>query len=94
MAFRHTFSADGNSPEFTVQDTFRFQAQGTFGSGTVIVQEKQADGTFVALTDVTLSALGGIIVELIEAGVLRFNLSGSTSPDLDVVAYGATIPSA
>lgn len=89
MAQTINFSADGN---ITLEDAYQggglynINCSNDFGSGTVTLQEKSSDeaswvstGTTWTATETKTVTLGSYM-----KGRYRLNLSGSSSPDLDV----------
>lgn len=88
MAILETLTADGPTDEFTAQGNFRIEVDGDFGGGTFTVQEK-IDGIFKSMpgTEKTL-AFSEAFDLLGVGGIFRFNLSGSTSPNLNTTAIG------
>lgn len=63
---------------------------GDFGSGTAVLQSSPDDGTtYTAViknsgTDASWTSAGVVSVNLPRETMVRVNLSGSTSPDLDI----------
>lgn len=77
-----TLDADGSVTFFWPGGGGTFVGQGTFGSGTLDLQWSEDGSNYVAVgTDTTLTADGKAYF-IHEAGNMRVNLSGSTSPDL------------
>ncbi len=93
MAFTDSFTADADSAnEFVATGTIRVHMVGTFGGGSLVLEEKQPDDTFDALTDTAKTADADQLVHLgTEVSTLRFSLSGSTTPAISVVVKGAII---
>ena len=89
MAFNRTLSADGASDEFKGVNDVRIHGAGTFGGGTVALQEKQIDGTWADLVDGSFTADYDVRARIgVEQATLRFNLTGSTAPSITVSAKG------
>lgn len=78
-------SADGASGSVRCTGTlYAIEGEGTFGGGTLTPQKKSYDGTWIAWGSETLTADGGIVVQVPAGAEIRANLSGSTSPSLKV----------
>lgn len=82
-----TLSADGNSETFRADgsyDTVVFLI-GDFGGGTAKIQASPDNGTtFVDLANSSFTAAGVKNIILPRETILRVNLAGATSPDLDI----------
>jgi hypothetical protein len=88
MAVEIKIAADGPTKEFTATNSFSVVLDGTFGGGTVTLQERLDDGTF---HDVTLSpkaAPDDYIADNFGVNIYRFNASGTTSPDITIALKG------
>ena len=89
MAFNRTLSADGPTDPFKAVNDVRIHGAGTFGGGTVALQEKQIDGTWEDIVDGSFTAAYDSFAEIgVEQATLRFNLTGSTAPSITVSAKG------
>lgn len=81
-------TANGSTSSIELGDSGRgtFLATGTFGGGTVALQVRLPDGNFATSTEVTqgLTAAGEVAFVLCAGVDCRLNLSGATSPDLNV----------
>lgn len=93
IRFLQTLSADGQSNTFAVPGVkFTVGAFGSFGGGTVKLQVL-ADGTnWRDVTDASFTAAGQKTINFGSVAdahgyVARFDLSGSTSPDIDLEVY-------
>lgn len=89
MSFTQTLSADGQTNEFLANGDVRVHIKGTFGSGTVVLQQK-INGTFETLVGTAQTADSDYIYENLEKndGVYRFDLSGATGPTVAISAFG------
>lgn len=81
-------TADGDTEvEVPIGAEFSFAPTGTWGSGTLKLQYR-CNGAWVDFTDSTASATADgtetILTNIGDAAFINVNLSGSTSPDLDV----------
>ena len=89
MAFNETLAADGDSKEFKGVGAVRIRGNGTFGGGIVIVEERDVDGVFSPIEPASFTSAFDQILDIgVEQATLRFSLSGSTTPSLDVSARG------
>ena len=85
-----TLTANGATQAIGIGDSGRvyFMAAGDFGTpgGTVALQVRLPDGNFANSTEVTqgLSAAGEVGAILAPGVVVRLNLTGATSPNLNV----------
>lgn len=87
MSYISNLTADGQSSEFRANRSgeVRLSGSGTWGGGTLTPQRKASDGTWNAYGSDTLTADGDDVVLVVGLGdTLRADLSGATSPDLDV----------
>jgi hypothetical protein len=79
---------DGNTPEITIKGAnTHIAVKGTFGGGTVTVQE-QVNGTWYAAeessgTDITLTASDDLYLGFNPSDKIRLNLAGATNPAID-----------
>jgi hypothetical protein len=88
MSITETLTADGETAEFIAAKDFRIHVTGTFGSGTLIVQEK-INGVFEPVTGTEkTAAYSQGFNSLGVGGVYRFSLSGSSTPDIDITVIG------
>jgi len=94
MSFTETLTADGQTNEFVAVSNMRIHLAGTFGSGAVVLQEKQPDGSFDTVVDSSKTADSDYIFESLNdnSGVYRFDLSGSTTPSILIVVRGNVRP--
>lgn len=88
-----TFSGNGNSAEIVTTGQGLFvSARGTWGSGTVTLQLKLTDGTWVAIDTGIMAAItadGDKFVSRFAPGLtLRLALTGATGPDIDYIIQG------
>jgi hypothetical protein len=94
MAFSETLTADGQTAELIAFDDFQLRVKGTFGSGTIIIQQ-EIDGVFESLAETEITADTDKIFRLIKisnGNVYRFDLSGSTTPSIKITALGDVRP--
>lgn len=89
MSFRTlsgTFTEDGESSAIPVREAARVMvgsvAGGDFGSGTVTLQIRGADGNWYPSAD-TFTEADARIFEARQPCSIRLSLAGSSSPDLD-----------
>ncbi len=86
--FTASLSADGQTGEFTATGNFRVHLIGTFGSGTVTLQQK-INNTFEDIQDSAQTADADYIFDSPEeGGIYRFDLAGSTTPAIVLTAFG------
>lgn len=85
---QYKLTADGNTDEFSLSGTMRVNVSGTFGSGTLTLQQEvpAQSGNWVDIENSDKTALADYIFDGVGVGRYRFNLSGSTSPSLTVLA--------
>tara|TARA_R110000850_G_C9996087_1_gene467962 strand:+ start:14006 stop:14290 length:285 start_codon:yes stop_codon:yes gene_type:complete len=90
MSFSETITADGVSGEFIASGNFRVHLSGTFGGGTITLQQRMNSG-FEDLQDTPQTAISDYILESLDvnAGVYRFNVTGSTTPSLNATVFGS-----
>lgn len=89
MAFKQTLTADGQSAVFRAPGSFRIHLIGTFGGGTLTLQQK-IDNTFEDLQNTDATADSDFIVDsLDDGGIYRFDLSGATAPSIRITVFGA-----
>jgi hypothetical protein len=79
--------ADGNTDPITIKgQNTHIAVKGTFGGGTVTVQE-QVNGTWYAAedsgTDITLTASDDLYLAFNPSDKIRLNLAGATNPAID-----------
>ncbi len=82
-----TLSADGDSSVVSVRGPVVFKATGTWGSGTIVIKRRGADGNYKNLvtdTALTSDATGQILIDLPDntVSLLKATLSGSTAPSI------------
>ncbi len=88
MAFTAALAADGQTGEFTAAGSFRVHLSGTFGSGTVTLQQK-INNTFADLVGTAQTADSDFILDSLEdGGIYRFDLAGSTTPTIALNVLG------
>lgn len=89
MSFEGNLSADGNTAETRIQhnDGTHFAVSGTWGSGTITIQQKINESWYPATystgADITHTDDFNEVLYFREGDIVRLNLSGATSPDLD-----------
>lgn len=93
MAITFELSADGQTGEFTSPGDFRIHQSGTYGSGTVTVQQ-EINGTFVDIVGTLKTSDSDDIFDSGEnvGGIYRFDLSGSTTPAIVITVLGDVEP--
>lgn len=82
-----TLSANGNTETFQAQGDVTLHGSGTFGSGTVTI-EQELDGAFVTLSGFSHTAAFDEVLRVTDSGVYRLKLAGSTSPALKLIVSG------
>lgn len=90
-------TADGNSASDAVRPAANSKveivATGTFGSGTVRLQQAVDNALSEWVNKGTgLTAAGSEVIEIIDPNPIRVNISGSTAPSLNVWLFGADQP--
>jgi len=86
--FTAELAADGQTGEFTATGSFRVHLIGTFGAGTITLQQK-INNTFEDIIGTAQTADADYIFESPdEGGIYRFDLAGSTTPSLVLSALG------
>lgn len=85
MGIQANFTGDGNSAAASVlRGNYAFSAYGTFGGGTIKLQFSPDGGTtYVDVPLATKNAAGMILDLNLPAGLYRFNVAGSTTPNLN-----------
>lgn len=82
-------TADGNTDAFQAPDTMRVHVSGTFGGGTVTLQEDvKANGVFVDVAGSAKTEAADYVFEGVRVSRYRLSLSGATAPDIDIVVKG------
>lgn len=88
MAFTAALAADGQTGEFTAGVSFRIHLAGTFGGGTVTLQQS-INGTFEDLIGTEQTADSDFIFDSEDnGGIYRFDLAGSTTPTIAINVFG------
>lgn len=77
MAFSTTITADGNTEEFTATGQFEVNMAFNAGTGTVALEKKLLDGTWVEVTSSALTATGSYLVD--GRGVARYRFAASST---------------
>jgi hypothetical protein len=93
-----TLSADGESAiagptgaNIQLADAVAITAQGTWGAGTLVLQCRPlGTSTWIPITDASWTADVTKMVDISENWDIRFSLSGSTTPSLEVTAHRQT----
>ena len=89
MSFNRTRASDGPTKEFHAVNDVRIHGDGTFGGGTIVLQEKQIDGTWQDVVAASYTEeFDDVFACGVEPATLRFNLSGSTAPTINLSARG------
>lgn len=91
--YEETLSANGSSSEAAVVGPTHVHVSGTWGGGTVVVQRKDADGTWHDIVTASYTAdVDKLINFPINAqNILRCTLSGATSPSLKTIIQGSSL---
>lgn len=89
VVFNENLDADGQTATYQYEGgDGSYTAFGTFGSGTATLQYSIDGTTFIDVSsDAALTANGGVAITNLPPCSVRVNLSGSTSPDLNVHVY-------
>lgn len=84
MSFKQTLTASGSTTGVALQSVtlVQFEADGTFGGGTLTPQLQTGASTWVALGTETLTAHGLINAEVPRGSVVRLTLAGATDPSI------------
>ena len=77
-----TLTTNTQGAAVEVSGTFHFHAQGTFGSGTIVVQYLASDGTWRPIPSTALSVDGDKLITLTQPAKVRVSLSGATTPSI------------
>lgn len=80
-------TADGDTEEFRLLGSTKLKGFGGFGGGTVTILER-IEGSFQAVAGLSETSAFDEIIDTIENGVFKFNVTGSTTPTLTLVAIG------
>jgi hypothetical protein len=89
MAFTANLTADGQTGEFTASGSFRVHLAGTFGGGTVTL-EQRINNTFETLVGTAQTADSDFILDsLKDGGIYRFDVAGSTTPAIVINVLGS-----
>ena len=92
MSFSDSFTADADSPnQFQATGSIRVHAEGTFGGGTLTLQEFQPDETWDDVDGSAKQQDGDYIFDVLSLSTFRFSLTGSTTPTISVVVKGAIV---
>lgn len=76
-------TANGSTIDYLIiKKRSNFSGKGDFGSGTVSIEEVQADTTVTTIA--TFTAAFHTVLELARDSVVRMTLSGATTPDIDL----------
>lgn len=87
--FTAELSADGQTGDFTAPGGFRVHLIGTFGAGTITLQQK-INNTFEDIQGTAQTADADYIFDSPdEGGIYRFDLAGSTTPSIVLTALGS-----
>ena len=82
---RFTLTADGQTEVFDGYTSFRVHAEGTFGGGTLTIEEDiRNDGNFVTIDDSAKQEDADFIMDGLTRGKYRFDLSGATTPSIEI----------
>lgn len=88
MAISETLTADGQSEPFTATGDFKIHIKGTFGGGTIIIEEK-IGAAFEPIIGTEKTADSDDVFDAAGiGGIYRFDLSGSTTPSVTITVNG------
>jgi hypothetical protein len=84
MSFKQTLSASGSTTGVRLDSStiVQFEADGTFGSGTLTPELQTGASTWVAIGTETLTADGLINAEVPRGSTVRLTLAGATDPSI------------
>lgn len=86
---QQTLTADGKSDEFTANGSFRVSATGTFGGGSLTLEEDlRGDDSWTTVDRTADTADVGYIVDGLVVSRYRFDLTGATSPSITITTKG------
>jgi hypothetical protein len=77
-------TADGSTVEFTCGGPFALVLSDDLGGGTVVIEIKIPDGTFIPFPSTEKTDLTGSVIDIPGSNRYRATLSGSTAPSLDI----------
>lgn len=77
-----TLSADGQTAQAKAAGEIHFHAQGTWGSGTAVIQYLASDGTWRPIANSALTDNGDKLITLTQPAKVRVSLTGSSSPSI------------
>lgn len=80
-------TADGDTEEFRLLGETKLKGFGGFGGGTVTLLEK-IEGVFEDVVGLSETAAFDEVLTVVENGVYKMNVSGSTTPTLTLVVTG------
>lgn len=60
----------------------QFSAIGTFGDGTLIVEQRHSDGTWRTIVGTSFTANTSKVIDVASGSALRATLSGATTPSI------------
>ncbi len=76
-------TANGSTIDYKIiKRRSNFSGKGTFGGGTVAIEEVQDDATVTTIA--TFTAAFHTVLELAKNSTVRMTLSGSTTPNIDL----------
>jgi hypothetical protein len=76
-------TADGSTIDYTIEKRLvNFSGKGTFGGGTVTINEVQADTTVTVVASFTADFHTSL--ELPKSSIYRMTLAGATTPNIDL----------
>ena len=84
--YKETLTADGQTEWKKYYGPVVLQITGTFGGGTVQLQQKDVDNDVVSISNGSFTAVTDTIFDFptFNSNELRVDLSGATSPDLGI----------
>ena len=87
--FSDSLVEDGSTSEFTSTGDFRVHLAGSFGTGTVMLQQR-IKNTFEDIQGTEQTASADYIFNSLSqvGGIYRFDLSGSTTPNIHFTVFG------
>jgi len=90
MAIVRNITADIISPKaFRVTGEFQIHGNGGFGGGTVQLERRQLDGTFVDVIGATYTSAFDDNITAAKNDVYLLSMSGSTTPSVKIEITGA-----
>jgi len=86
-SFSQDIAADGETL-FAIDGSFRVKFSGDFGGGTLKLQEKMANNSYVDIEDTSKTAEAGFIVDNFGGNEYKAVLTGATAPAIVLSVKG------